>query len=96
MSGLLWSWMATYCKVCLANVTSCYESFLRKGIPEKTTVKDVMTTDVIAIGKDTQPDEAVKLMWGTGTSATFLSFAKMARLKESWRFETYFTRNSKI
>jgi CBS domain-containing protein len=36
---------------------------LEKKDPEKTTLKDVMTTDVIAIRKDTQPDEAVKLMW---------------------------------
>jgi CBS domain-containing protein len=36
---------------------------LERKDPEKTTVKDVMTTDVIAIRKDTQPDEAVKLMW---------------------------------
>lgn len=36
---------------------------LEKRDPEKTRVKDVMTTEVIAIGKDTQPDEAVKLMW---------------------------------
>jgi CBS domain-containing protein len=36
---------------------------LEKRDPEKTTVKDVMTTEVIAIGKDTQPDEAVQLMW---------------------------------
>ena len=31
--------------------------------PETTMVKDVMTTDVVAIRKDTSPDEAVKLMW---------------------------------
>jgi len=31
--------------------------------PETTMVKDVMTTDVIAIRKNTSPDEAVKLMW---------------------------------
>jgi CBS domain-containing protein len=36
---------------------------LEKKNPAKTTVRDVMTTDVIAIRKDTQPDEAVKLMW---------------------------------
>src|SRR5262245_28294813 len=30
---------------------------------EKTAVKDVMTTEVIAIAKNTKPDEAVKLMW---------------------------------
>jgi len=30
---------------------------------ETTRVKDVMTTDVIAIRKDTSPDEAAKLMW---------------------------------
>jgi CBS domain-containing protein len=30
---------------------------------ERTRVKDVMTTNVIAIRKDTKPDEAVKLMW---------------------------------
>jgi len=36
---------------------------LAKRDPEKTTVKDVMTTDVIAIRRDTQPDEAVKVMW---------------------------------
>ena len=31
--------------------------------PEKTRVKDVMTTEVVAISKNTEPDEAVKLMW---------------------------------
>jgi CBS domain-containing protein len=36
---------------------------LEKRDPEKTWVKDVMTTDVVAIRKDTTPDEAVKLMW---------------------------------
>jgi CBS domain-containing protein len=34
-----------------------------KKDPERTRVKDVMTTNVIAIRKDTKPDEAVKLMW---------------------------------
>ena len=34
-----------------------------KKDPEKTRVKDVMTTDVVAIGKNTKPDDAVKLMW---------------------------------
>jgi CBS domain-containing protein len=32
--------------------------------PRTTRVMDVMTTDVIAIRKDTSPDEAVNLMWG--------------------------------
>lgn len=36
---------------------------LGKKDPEKTRVEEVMTTDVIAIRKDTKPDEAVKLMW---------------------------------
>jgi CBS domain-containing protein len=36
---------------------------LEKRDPEKTRVKDVMTTNVVSIRKDTQPDEAVKLMW---------------------------------
>ena len=31
--------------------------------PAKTEVKDVMTTNVVAIRKDTKPDEAVNLMW---------------------------------
>ena len=31
--------------------------------PEATRVGDVMTTDVVAIRKDTRPDEAVRLMW---------------------------------
>ena len=34
-----------------------------KKDPDKIAVKDVMTTDVVAIGKNTKPDEAVKLMW---------------------------------
>ena len=36
---------------------------LEKRDPEKTMVKDVMTTNVIAIRKDTKPEEAVNLMW---------------------------------
>jgi CBS domain-containing protein len=36
---------------------------LEKRDPEKTAVKDVMTREVVAIRKDTKPDEAVKLMW---------------------------------
>jgi CBS domain-containing protein len=36
---------------------------LTKKDPEKTAVKDVMTTEVVAIRKDTPADEAVKLMW---------------------------------
>jgi CBS domain-containing protein len=36
---------------------------LEKKDPERTAVKEVMTTDVVAIGKNTNPDEAVKLMW---------------------------------
>src|SRR5262245_7353836 len=31
-----------------------------KKDPEKTAVKDVMTTEVVAIAKNTKPDEAVK------------------------------------
>jgi CBS domain-containing protein len=36
---------------------------LAKKDAEKTIVRDVMTTDVVAIRQDTPPDEAVKLMW---------------------------------
>jgi CBS domain-containing protein len=36
---------------------------LEKKDPEKTAVKDVMTREVVAIRKDTKPDEAVKLFW---------------------------------
>ena len=36
---------------------------LEKRDPEKTKVKDVMTTQVVAISKNTKPDEAVRLMW---------------------------------
>jgi CBS domain-containing protein len=36
---------------------------LNKKDPDKTFVRDVMTTDVVAIRKDTKPDDAVKLMW---------------------------------
>ena len=36
---------------------------LEKRDPEKTTVKDVMTTNVIAIRKDTKPEDAVNVMW---------------------------------
>jgi CBS domain-containing protein len=36
---------------------------LEKKDPEKTAVKDVMTTNVIAIRKDTKPEDAVNLMW---------------------------------
>ena len=36
---------------------------LEKRDPEKTMVKDVMTTNVIAIRKDTKSEEAVNLMW---------------------------------
>jgi CBS domain-containing protein len=63
--------------------------------PAKTTVKDVMTTDVIAIRKDTQTDEAVKLMWERHIRHLPV-FVKMAKSKESWRFEIYFTKDSKI
>jgi CBS domain-containing protein len=36
---------------------------LEKEDPETTAVKDVMTTKVVAIRKDTKPEEAVNLMW---------------------------------
>ena len=36
---------------------------LEKKDPETTQVKDVMTTKVVAIRKDTKPEEAVNLMW---------------------------------
>jgi signal-transduction protein with cAMP-binding, CBS, and nucleotidyltransferase domain len=36
---------------------------LEKRDPEKIEVKDVMTTDVVAIRKDAKPEEAVQLMW---------------------------------
>ena len=36
---------------------------LEKRDPEMTMVKDVMTTNVIAIRKDTKSEEAVNLMW---------------------------------
>ena len=36
---------------------------LERKDPEKTKVKDVMTTQVVAISKNTKPDEAVRLMW---------------------------------
>jgi CBS domain-containing protein len=36
---------------------------LEKRDPERTTVKDVMTTEVVAIRKDTKAEEAVNLMW---------------------------------
>jgi len=36
---------------------------LEKMNPETVLVKDVMTTNVVAIRKDTKPDEAVQLMW---------------------------------
>ena len=36
---------------------------LEKKDSETTAVKDVMTTNIVAIRKDTSPDEAVKLMW---------------------------------
>jgi CBS domain-containing protein len=36
---------------------------LTKKDPEKTTVQDVMTSDVVAIQKDTSADDAVRLMW---------------------------------
>jgi len=36
---------------------------LEKKDPETTRVKDVMTTKVVAIRKDTKPEEAVNLMW---------------------------------
>jgi CBS domain-containing protein len=36
---------------------------LKKKNPEKTKVRDVMTTQVVAISTDTTADEAVKLMW---------------------------------
>jgi CBS domain-containing protein len=36
---------------------------LEKRDSESTVVKDVMTTNIVAIRKDTSPDEAVKLMW---------------------------------
>jgi CBS domain-containing protein len=36
---------------------------LERMDPEKLRVKEVMTTNVVAIRKDTEPDEAVKLMW---------------------------------
>ena len=36
---------------------------LEKRDPEKTRVRDVMTSQVVAISKNTKPDEAVRLMW---------------------------------
>ena len=36
---------------------------LEQRNPETTAVKDVMTTNVLAVRKDTQPDEAVRIMW---------------------------------
>jgi CBS domain-containing protein len=36
---------------------------LEKRDPETTMVKDVMTTEVVAIRKDTKAEEAVNLMW---------------------------------
>jgi CBS domain-containing protein len=36
---------------------------LRKKDPDTTAVREVMTTNVVIISKDTKPDDAVRMMW---------------------------------
>jgi CBS domain-containing protein len=63
MSELLQFWIRGVLQGMFSERDAMLRIVLTKKDPEKTAVKDVMTTEVVAIRKDTPADEAVKLMW---------------------------------